>query len=93
MKTLLKVLRESHGYAMQFVATRLGISEADYGELELGKVALEPDHALALGELYDTHADHFLGTDKVMNHNSDSGRAITNVARYYEINLYRSYEK
>jgi transcriptional regulator with XRE-family HTH domain len=85
MKTLLKVLRESHGYDVAFLADRLGMSVTDYQELELGKGALGDEQAKALGELYGTAAEQFRACDKVVSYNSDNGRAITNVNHYYEM--------
>ncbi len=78
MKTLLKVLRESRMY-VAFVAARLGMSETDYDQPELGKGTLGAEHAKALGELYGTAAEQFRTCGRVVSYNSDSGRAITNV--------------
>jgi len=92
MKTLLKVLRESHGYDVAFLADRLGMSMTDYQELELGKGAPGAEQAKALGELYGTAAEQFCACDKVVSSNSDNGRAITNVDRYYEMNVVIKFE-
>lgn len=45
-------LREKEGYTQQYVAERLGVSQAAYCRLEKGEVEISLSKLCTLGELY-----------------------------------------
>jgi transcriptional regulator with XRE-family HTH domain len=72
LDTKLKVLRVSRDWSQEFVAEKLGISQAAYAKLETGETRLTVDRAGQLANIYEIDPEYFFTTDRVINYNSGS---------------------
>ncbi|WP_257667045.1 helix-turn-helix domain-containing protein [Parapedobacter tibetensis] len=59
VSTKLKLLRERHSYTQEFVASKLGISQSTYFNLEAGNTKLSVKRAAQLAEIYGIPASFF----------------------------------
>lgn len=57
---LMQVCRETHNFTKRQVARKLGIPATEYYELETSKMAMTPQHAKALEDLYNIKSHYFL---------------------------------
>ena len=72
LDTKLKILRVSRNWSQEFVAEKLGISQAAYAKLENGETRLTVDRAGQLASVYNIDPEYFFTTDRVINYNSGS---------------------
>jgi len=84
LDTKLKTLRVGHDWSQEFVAEKLGISQAAYAKLESGETRLSVDRAGQLANLYEIDPEYFFTTERVINYNSGSNShgGLFNTATY-----------
>ena len=84
LDTKLKMLRVGHDWSQEFVAEKLGISQAAYAKLETGETRLTVDRAGQLANLYEIDPEYFFTTERVINYNSGSNShgGLFNTATY-----------
>jgi transcriptional regulator with XRE-family HTH domain len=61
---LMQVCRETHNLTKRQVARKLGIPAMEYYELETAKMAMTPQHAKGLEELYNIKSHYFLESSR-----------------------------
>jgi transcriptional regulator with XRE-family HTH domain len=84
LDTKLKVLRVSRDWSQEYIAEKLGISQAAYAKLETGETRLTVDRAGQLAGIYEIDPEYFFTTDRVINYNSGSNShgGLFNTATY-----------
>ncbi|MGJ1417597.1 helix-turn-helix domain-containing protein [Sphingobacterium multivorum] len=59
----LKILRDENAWSQDFVADRIGMSQAAYSKLESGQTKLTFDRAIQLAKVYEVEPEYFFSDD------------------------------
>ncbi|HAF32960.1 helix-turn-helix domain-containing protein [Sphingobacterium sp. UBA7038] len=87
----LKIIRDENNWSQDFVAEKLGMSQAAYSKLESGQTKLTFDRAIQLSKVYDIEPEYFFSDDSKFIHygKDNSFGPINKNTNYYRDDTFK----
>jgi transcriptional regulator with XRE-family HTH domain len=83
--TKLRVLRIGKNWSQEYIAEKMGLTQAAYSKLESGQTKLTIDRAEKLANIYEIYPESFFSNRQIINHNNGSSSVgIVYADNFYE---------